>query len=173
MVEEHIVSVGIDSSGRLFVRPEKRTFEHIYRMAMDVRWDGTQGVLITNAPRDMSYPNWFRQIWSAVISEYGVDLRLAEETRWIDMPDDLVQTIQQDRPWQEQELVRQAEGRAEDPIKWGQEMNAPVFRPKAVEAFRAGRFCEAAELLSAIELVLTVAERHKLEIARKRCQASE
>lgn len=171
MVEDRIVSVGINDSGRLFVRPEKRTFEYIYRAAMDVRWDGTLGVLITNAPREMSYPDWFRQVWSASILEYGVDLRLSEETHWIDMPDDLVLAIQQDRPWQERALVRWAEERELYRIESTQVMNAHVLRPKAVEAFRAGRFCEAAEILSAIQLVLTVAERRKLEIARRRCQA--
>lgn len=104
MIEDWIISVGIDSEGRLFVRPKQRTFEHIYRTAMDVRWDDAQGVLITNAPRDMSYSDWFRQIWGAAVSEYRVDLRLSDKTKWINVPEDVLRAIQQDAPWREREL---------------------------------------------------------------------
>ncbi len=172
MIEERIVCVGIGEDGRLFVQPDEATFPYIYRTASDVRWDDVRGVLTTNAPRDMSYPNWFRQIWGAAADEYGVDLRLTDETEWVGVPPDVAAEIRQDRARQEAELSRIAARRetmnSDGLDVWAQRR----IRSEAAEAFKAGRYREAADLFGEIEAALTRAERQKLAISRKRSSQS-
>ena len=39
---DNIVEVGIDDKQRLYVRPERQTFEYIYRAAAEVGWDNKE-----------------------------------------------------------------------------------------------------------------------------------
>ena len=106
MGRDHIACVGIDADGCLFVRPVSSVFPHIYRAAADVRWDEALGILVTNAPREMSYLNWFRQILKAVNDEYGTRLILTDGTEWHGILDDLRFEILADRQWREANLGR-------------------------------------------------------------------
>lgn len=86
MRRERIAEVGIDAGGRVFVRPAARRFEHVYRAAMEVHWDGALCRLSHPAPRDQSPVWWFVQIVAAVADEYGMCLDLTSETRWFNIP---------------------------------------------------------------------------------------
>lgn len=163
MKQDHIVEVGIDQDARLFVRPEQGAYEYIYRTAAEVRWNASTGVLHTLAPRDMSYLNWFRQIWLAVAGEYGVDLAITDRTRWSAIPDDLRLEIESDQPWRESQPSRMA-----DANKSAQaEFERSMVLSRAQTAFVTGRYREAIELFAKIDK-LTPLEQKKLDLARKR-----
>lgn len=87
MTEEGIAEVGIDEGGRLYVRPAERRFPEIYRAAMEVGWDSERGRLFAPRPREWSHARWFGQILAACAQEYGVRLKLGEETVWTEVPD--------------------------------------------------------------------------------------
>jgi hypothetical protein len=94
MQRDCIAEVGIDGERRLFVRPGKAKFPHIYREAMDVHWDASRGVLHSPAPRDWSYIRWFQQIIAAA-AEQSYDLRLAHSTLWSNVSSDIRAEIEQ------------------------------------------------------------------------------
>jgi hypothetical protein len=89
MRDEEIVGVEIDDEGRLLVTPAVRTFDFIFRSAMEVHWDPIRRCLFSPKPREWTYPMWFRQIVAAAADEYGVRLRLTEQTAWTNVPADL------------------------------------------------------------------------------------
>ena len=80
---------------KLIVKPEKESFEQIYRSAMEVNWNEEKKVLYSPVPRDWSYINWFKQIISAVQQEYGCTLKTAENTRWFNIPGELKTEIEE------------------------------------------------------------------------------
>jgi hypothetical protein len=85
--EEEITEIGIEPSGRLFVRPKRVRFPHIYRSAMEVHWDEQKGVLFGAVPREWSLVRWYTQIVAAVADEYGVQLKFTPSTIWTNVPD--------------------------------------------------------------------------------------
>jgi len=86
MTDETIAEVGIDAEGRLYVRPSQRSFEHIWRAAMQVNWDESEHRLFGPKPGEWSYADWFRQIVAAPADEYGTRLSLTSETVWSNVP---------------------------------------------------------------------------------------
>jgi Integron Cassette Protein Hfx_Cass5 len=90
----NVAEIGIDEAGRLLVRPQGETFEHIYRCAMEVHWDQDLACLFVPKPRKWSYVDWYRQIVAAVRAEYGRDLVVSGNTRWTNVPADLRRTIE-------------------------------------------------------------------------------
>jgi hypothetical protein len=97
MTIDEIVEVRIDEGGRLLVRPQVGTFPHIYRAAMEVRWDSDNRALFSPKPREWSYLRWFQQIVAAAADEYGVRLIITPRTTWSDVPDALRAEIEAER----------------------------------------------------------------------------
>ncbi len=89
MNSEKITEIAIDDSGRLTVKPDKQKFERIYRTALEVHWDSKKERLYSPKPGEWTYLDWYKQIISAVESEYGRKLVLTAETKWTDIPDTL------------------------------------------------------------------------------------
>ena len=87
-----IAEVGIDTQGRLYIKPESMEFPFIYREAMGVHWDAEEHFLYSPKPDDWSYFQWFIQILSAVKSQ-GCQLILTNSTKWVSIPDDLRSAI--------------------------------------------------------------------------------
>jgi len=77
-----IVHIEIDNQGRLCVKPASGDFEMVYRQAMEVYWDRNQKFLFSPTPKEMTYPQWFTQIVLAIFYEYGVKLRVTQQTQW-------------------------------------------------------------------------------------------
>ncbi|MBA4000792.1 hypothetical protein [Brevundimonas sp.] len=87
--EIDIEEVEIDQQGQLCVTPASGDFEMVYREAMEVYWDRERRRLFSPTPREMTYPEWFRQIVLAVEHQYGVKLKATGRTRWVGVPDPL------------------------------------------------------------------------------------
>jgi len=88
-----IAEIGIDQSGRLYIKPTTKKFPYIYREAMEVTWDTTTDALYSPVPREWSYRDWYRQIVNAA-TEQGCALMITSETRWTNVPDDLRSKIE-------------------------------------------------------------------------------
>jgi hypothetical protein len=86
---EYIFEVGIDEQHRLYIRPEKQSFEYIYRAAAEVGWDNKEKILFSPKPRERSYHDWYRHIIDIVKDEYGTELRLTEQTKWKNVSEEL------------------------------------------------------------------------------------
>ena len=71
MTTDQIIEIGIDHEDRLYIRPEKQTFEYIYRAAAEVGWDNKEKVLFSPKPREWSYYVWYRHILDIAKDEYG------------------------------------------------------------------------------------------------------
>lgn len=93
MTTDQIIEIGIDHEDRLYIRPEKQTFEYIYRAAAEVGWDNKEKVLFSPKPREWSYYVWYRHILDIAKDEYGCKLLLTDKTQWRNVPDDLQQQI--------------------------------------------------------------------------------
>lgn len=84
-----IKQVEIDQQGRLCVTPASNEFEMVYREAMEVYWDRDRRFLFSPMPREMTYPQWFRQILLAVEYQYGVRLKVTNRTQWVGISESL------------------------------------------------------------------------------------
>ena len=93
MKVDNISAVGINEAGQLFVKPEQAQFNMIWRSATEVHWNEKEGYLFSPKPREWSYFDWYTQIVSAVLDEYGCKLILVFHTVWLNIPDDLKQQI--------------------------------------------------------------------------------
>lgn len=95
MRETAIAEIGMDDEDRVFVRPAEGDFEHIYRAAMGVCWDGpARRFSHPQPPKDWTPFQWFQQIIAAVADEYGVLLKLTPQTIWADVPTELRSAIE-------------------------------------------------------------------------------
>ena len=90
---DNISEVGIDDTQRLYVRPEKQTFEYIYRAAAEVDWDNNEKYLFSPKPGEWSNFDWYRQIIIATKGEYGCQLVLTDKTQWTNIPNELKDQI--------------------------------------------------------------------------------
>jgi hypothetical protein len=93
MTTEKIIEIGIDDKGRLFVKPQTKQFEFIYRDASGINWDNKGMVLYSPKPTEWTYFDWFRQIILATKGEYGCELKVSNETNWTNIPDELKNQI--------------------------------------------------------------------------------
>jgi hypothetical protein len=92
-----IQEVAIDAGGSIEVMPRiapAEDFEQIYRAAMGVRWQPTRRALVPHETQGASPEWWFRQIVSAVQSEYGQLLVLQPDTKWTNVSPDTRRAIQ-------------------------------------------------------------------------------
>jgi hypothetical protein len=90
MDTECILEIGVDSLGRVYVRPEASDFPYIYREAMDVHWDAALKILHSPIPRphlDFNFPQWLHQILSAAKEQNSV-LTITAGTNWVNVPDE-------------------------------------------------------------------------------------
>lgn len=87
MTEDAIVSIEIDGAGQLCVRPAQGEFDRIYRAGMQVGWDPVRRCLSAPRPEEWTYPRWFREIVSAVASEYRIQLVVTADTTWANVAD--------------------------------------------------------------------------------------
>ena len=91
MKTDHIVAVGMDNAGCLYVQPQAATFPLIYREAMDVHWDGGRNAIHSPPPRehlDFTLPQWFKQILNAA-KEQGCVPTVSENTKWLAVPEEV------------------------------------------------------------------------------------
>lgn len=91
--QDAIAAVGIDPDGRLFVKPAMRSFPLIWRSAAEVHWDPDRLHLYSPCPREWSYVDWFMHIVSVVYTDYGVRLRLSDQSVWVAVSDQLKMEI--------------------------------------------------------------------------------
>ena len=89
VTEIDIEQVEIDQQGRLCVTPASGDFEMVYREAKEVYWERERRFLFSPTPREMTYPEWFRQIGLAVEYQYGVRLRATGRTQWVGVSEPL------------------------------------------------------------------------------------
>lgn len=90
---DNIIEIGIDNQERLFIRPERQTFEFIWRAAAEVGWDAKGKFLYSPKPREWSYFMWYRHIVDAVNAEYGCRLHWTDKTQWTNIADNLKEQI--------------------------------------------------------------------------------
>lgn len=93
--KDKISKVEIDDSGKLHLTPEKTKFSLIYRTATEVHWDNNKKTLYSPKPREWSYFDWFLHIIGVAKTECWTELRLTDETEWINIPDELKNKITQ------------------------------------------------------------------------------
>jgi hypothetical protein len=89
-----ISKVEVDAKGWLRLYPATEQYGHIYRAAAGVEWDRSGGFLHAEEPGAWQYSTCFRQILSAVESEYGDSLILGPATQWLNVPSEVRAQIQ-------------------------------------------------------------------------------
>jgi hypothetical protein len=89
MSDVDIAEIRMGADGRVCVRPKAERFPHIYRAAMGIGWEETSGELFGGPSADSTSVQWFDRIIAAVEDEYGVRLRLAPSTLWLNVPRDV------------------------------------------------------------------------------------
>ena len=88
MKADPITQIGIDTQGRLFIKPASLTYPMIYREANGVQWNPQENQLFSDKPREWSYLDWFKQIINTADPE-GIDLEITNQTEWINIPEQL------------------------------------------------------------------------------------
>ena len=95
---EHIeiAKIEILRSGKLSVTPIvnwKNLFQFIYRTATGVTWEEESESFISPIPKEWSYLDWYGNIVASVTSEMGVNLKIAQRTKWKNISDKLQKEI--------------------------------------------------------------------------------
>ncbi len=88
-----ISKVWIDASNRLCIKPQKVTFEQIYRSATGVQWNFKERFLYSQSMLSILPTDWYLRILSAVESEYGCHLIITKRTKWDNIDESLKQLI--------------------------------------------------------------------------------
>ena len=91
--QDSISEISIDDSGRLCIKPTTKEFTFIYRSATEVHWDNNKRFLYSPKPREWTYLDWYKQIFSAILSEYGCELTTTTDTKWSKIPEELKRDI--------------------------------------------------------------------------------
>ena len=65
----------------------------IYRTATGVQWDQKRKTLHSPVPNDWSYSQWLDHIIDVVRINGRVDLQINNQTKWINIQDDLKKEI--------------------------------------------------------------------------------
>lgn len=89
-----LAKVEIDDKGKMRLYPVQKVYDYIYRAAAGVDWDKEGRFLHAREPGEWTYPVYFKQIVSAVASEYGDVLKTGPDTEWLRVPDDIRQEIE-------------------------------------------------------------------------------
>ena len=92
MQTDIIAKIEIDSAGRLCVKPFKKEFFGIWRLAKQVHWDEKLLFLYSPQPVDWSYFDWYKHIL-AVANEYNCVLCVDENTQYVNIPLPLKENI--------------------------------------------------------------------------------
>ncbi|MDR3264116.1 MAG: hypothetical protein LBT30_07400 [Clostridiales bacterium] len=76
-----IEKISLDKNGILSIAPKNGSFEFIYRSATGVRWNENKRCLFHKLSVDDVSVLWlYKEILSAIKSEYGVILKISPET---------------------------------------------------------------------------------------------
>jgi hypothetical protein len=92
MVTEEISIIEILESGELLILLEsggKPMYQYIYREAAEVRWDNDVKGFKAPATRSWSYSDRFKQIVNVLASGLEVNLKISNETNWVNVPENL------------------------------------------------------------------------------------
>lgn len=98
MNERAITSIEVDHSGRLLVRPEAETgalYEHIYREANGLRWDGEQHAFCAYEPARWGHEELLRHIAGTVRSSFDEQLSITAQTAWVGVAPELERKLRQ------------------------------------------------------------------------------
>jgi hypothetical protein len=109
-----LAMVEIDDNGRMRLYPVQEEYDFIYRAAAGVDWSKEGGFLYFREPNKLPYSMCFKQIVSAVSSEYGDVLEVEPATKWLNVPAEFQEEIMREnenrRPNQSPEPTRFARG---------------------------------------------------------------
>jgi hypothetical protein len=92
-----IEEMAIDDLNTLVVRPKlgaHEDFRCIYRAALGVRWLPETRSLAPIAGSSPTHVEWLRRILRATRDEYGCELVVSAETRWLNVPVDLRKSLE-------------------------------------------------------------------------------
>ena len=95
MKTDTIEEIGIDASGRLYVKPATQNFHMIWRSGAEVHWDVENQSLYSPKPREWSFLDWYKHIL-AVAKEGdggGCILRITASIVWTNIPVELKSQI--------------------------------------------------------------------------------
>ena len=169
MRDEPILEIGVEASGRLFVRPAQTTFEQIYRAALGVNWDDARGALISSVPREWTFTQWFQQVLAAAFDEYGVVLKLTHLTKWSDVPAELQREMESfaTSDWPAQLISLQKE---HDARYWSNHQLEQALS-EAAQLWVEGNYVEYVRILAPYRNQLSQSQRKRLTLAERRQSA--
>ena len=83
-----IEEIGIEESGRIYIKPSRQVLLYIYRTATAVHWNESQAYLYSPIPIEFSYFDWYQMILTAA-KEQGCELIVSDTTTFKNIPDKL------------------------------------------------------------------------------------
>ena len=92
--QEYIEKVFLNEGGVICIKPQKRSFDMIYRSAMGVHWNEDGKYLSHTSPHDRTCLQWYEQIVNAVKGEYGIVLKTTPNTIYEGLDDSMIQAIE-------------------------------------------------------------------------------
>ena len=94
MRKDSITSIEINSEGQLHVETSKVSFPMIYRSATEIYWDQKKHTLYSPKPKEWTYSKRFKHIIDVIKKEALYELSLTSETKWINVPNNIIQEIE-------------------------------------------------------------------------------
>jgi hypothetical protein len=91
--KEVIEKVFISENGIICIKPQKLSFNMIYRSTAGVHWNDDGNYLFHNPPQKWSPFHWYEHILKAVKIEYGVQLKIMPDTVYENLDEGTVLAI--------------------------------------------------------------------------------
>lgn len=89
---EGISEIRIENN-HIFVKPNRQSFEFIWRDASGVHWDPNHKALFNKEMKKLNHVDWFLQIIYSILSEYNYFLLITKKTKWINVSNDIKKMI--------------------------------------------------------------------------------
>jgi len=95
--QEEITQIGIDAENRLFVKPPKKIFSMVDRLAKGINWDNKEKVLYSSTIREWSNYKWYLYILNTIYQECNIELIPTKKTEYINLDRKAKNQIQQNK----------------------------------------------------------------------------
>lgn len=92
-----IEKIILNENGMLCVKPQSHSFNMIYRSSTGIHWNNEKKCLYHNMSQEWDTLKWFKQMILAVKSEYGVVLKINQNTIYENINEDLKAAIENEK----------------------------------------------------------------------------
>ncbi len=95
--QEEITQIGLDSENRFFIKPKKKEFSMIFRLAKGIDWNGNSKLLRSTPIKEWKKYKWYLHMLFTIYKEYGIELIPTKKTEYSNLDRKTTNQIRQNK----------------------------------------------------------------------------